>query len=214
MEEKLTFEDAYDKIIKTFPIYYKIFAQYLEKGKDISWELNRIYQPIFVGLMEYYEKFMEETIILNIMTDITTKYNPDKSFTLIDYLEYLYGNIFYETFLTEIKKINPLLIGYEHLCVFEYIIRVECVKHTQYVNTIKIIQMTEPETKLVNVMEHRMTNCAKKISFCLSWIKRNYSKQESFIELCWMIIKEKGLENLINLENVDTIDTFMNWHKK
>ena len=92
MEQKqlsanITFQDAQEKIIKTFPIYHNIFKQYLEKGKDVSYELNRLYQPIFIGLMEHYEKFMEEQTILDIMTDITTKYNPDKSFTIIDYLE-------------------------------------------------------------------------------------------------------------------------------
>lgn len=211
---KITFENTYDKIIKTFPIYHNIFKQYLEKGKNVSWELNRLYKPIFVGLMEHYEKFMEEQTILNIMTDISTKYNPDKSFTIIDYLEYLYGGILYETFLCEIKKINSENMRYEHLCIFEYIIRVECVKYSQYVNTIQIIKMTEPETKLIVAMEHRLSNCIKKISFCISWIKRSYSGMEDFIELCVGIVEEKGLSKLLDLESVKTLDTFMNWNAK
>lgn len=219
MEQKqlsanITFQDAREKIIKTFPIYHNIFKQYLEKGKDVSWELNRLYQPIFTGLMEYYEKFMEEQTILDIMTDITTKYNPDKSFTIIDYLEYLYGGIFYETFLCEIKKINSNAIRYEHLCVFEYIIRVETIKYSQYINTINIIKMTEPETKLLVAMEHRLANCIKKISFCISWVKRNYSSNKDFIELCMGIVEEKKLSELLNLETVNTFDTFMNWNSK
>jgi len=219
MEQKqlftnITFQETYDKIIKTFPIYYNIFKQYLEKGKDVSWELNRLYQPIFTGLMEYYEKFMDEQTILNIMTDITTKYNPDKSFTIIDYLEYLYGGIFYETFLYEIKKIEPNAIRYEHLCVFEYIIRVETIKYFQYINTINIIKMTEPETKLIVAMEHRLANCMKKISFCISWIKINYPINKNFIELCMEIVKEKKLDKLLDLESVKTLDTFMNWNTK
>lgn len=210
----ISFQDAREKIIKTFPIYHNIFKQYLEKGKDVSWELNRLYQPIFTGLMEHYEKFMEEQTILNIMTDITTKYNPDKSFTIIDYLEYLYGGIFYETFLCEIKKINPNMIRYEHLCVFEYIISVESIKYSQYINTINIIKMTEPETKLLVAMEHRLANCIKKISFCISWVKINYPSNKDFIRLCMDIVKEKGLIQLLDLEAVKKLDTFMNWNSK
>ena len=210
----ITFQDAYDKIIKTFPIYHNIFKQYLEKGKDVRWELNRLYEPIFTSLMEYYEKFMEEKTILDLMSDITTKYNPDKSFTIIDYLEYLYGGILYETFLHEIKKINQNNIRYEHLCVFEYIIRVECIKYFQYVNTLNIIRMTEPCTKLIDAMEHRLSNCIKKISFCISWVKRNYHTNENFVELCMGIIEEKNLSKFLDLKSVDTLDTFMNWNSK
>lgn len=214
LSSNITFHDAYDKIIKTFPIYHNIFKQYLEKGKNVSWELNRLYEPIFTGLMEYYEKFMEEKTILDIMTDITTKYNPDKSFTIIDYLEYLYGGILYETFLCEIKKINPNNIRYEHLCVFEYIIRVESIKYFQYVNTINIIKMNEPSSKLLVAMEHRLSNCMKKISFCISWVKRNYPSNEDFMKLCMGIVEEKGFSELLDLESVDTFDTFMNWNSK
>lgn len=211
--KKLSYQDAREKIIKTFPIYHNIFKQYLEKGKDVSWELNRLYSPIFMGLMEYYDKFMEEQTILDIMSDIIIKYKPEKSFIIIDYLEYLYGNIYYETFLTEIKKINKSNVRYEHLCVFEYIIRVECIKYSQYNNIIGIIGMTEPETKLLVVMEYRLANCLKKISFCLSWIERNYSNNLDFIEFCFQITKDKGLDKLLNLESVNTLDTFMNWNK-
>lgn len=214
LSSNITFQDAREKIIKTFPIYHNIFKQYLEKGKDVSWELNRLYKPIFTGLMEYYEKFMEEQTILDIMTDITTKYNPDKSFTIIDYLEYLYGGIFYETFLCEIKKINPNAIRYEHLCIFEYIIRVESVKYLQYTNTINIIKMVEQESKLLVAMEHRLANCIKKISFCISWVKKNYSSNEDFIGLLMDIVEEKRLNKLLDLESVKTLDTFMNWNSK
>lgn len=207
----LQFQNSYDKIIKTFPIYHNIFKQYLENGKDVSSELNRLYQPIFTGLIEQYDKFMEEQTILDIMTDITIKYNPDKSFTIIDYLEYLYGRIFYETFLHEIKKINPTLIRYEHLCIFEYIINVECIKHSQYVNTINIINMTEPGSKLLVAMEQRITNCIKKISFCISWVQRNFPANNDFIELCMDILEKKKLDKLLDLESVNNFDTFMNW---
>jgi hypothetical protein len=205
----ITYQDTYDKIIKTFPIYHNIFKKYMENGKDISWELNRIYRPIFTGLMENYEKFMEKQTILNIIYDLKTKYNPDKSFTIIDYLEYLFGNIFYETFLCEIKKINSNDIRYEHLCVFEYIINVECVKYNQYIDTIENITQTTHESKLIIAMKHRLSNCLKKISFCISWLKRNYSTLNDIIQLCESIIIQNGLESKINIESVNDIDSFL-----
>lgn len=210
----ISFQDTYDKIINTFPIYHSIFKQYLENGKNVSQELNRLYQPIFIGLVEYYDKFMEEQVIFDIITDITTKYKPHKSFTIIDYLEFLYGNVFYETFLYEIKKINHESIRYEHLCIFEYIIRVECFKRAQYVNIINIIKMTESETKLLEVMQHRISNCIKKISFCISWIERNYQSNKDFIEICKNITKEKGIYESLDMDTISLFDSFMNWNTK
>lgn len=215
-ELKINFENSYQKIIKTFPIYHNIFKQYFENGKDVSWELNRLYKPIFIGMMENYENFMDEQTIYNIINDINSKFNPEKSFTIIDYLEYLYGNIYYETFLSEIKKLNQNDIRYEHLCVFEYIIKVECIKYTQYVDTIEKIKSDNSESKLLVAMDFRINNCLKKISFCISWIERNYSMHNDFIGLCKDIIEEKQLSSLINLElinKVNKLDSFMNWNK-
>lgn len=210
---ELTFQDSYDKIIKTFPIYYKIFSKYMDKGKDVSWELNRLYKPIFSGLMEYYENFMDPSVITNIMNDIKNKYNPTKCFATIDYLEYLYGNIYYETFLYEIKKIDPLLIKYEHLCVFEYIIQVECIKYSEYTNVIKLLEEFEPESKLLLVMNFRLTNCAKKISFCISWLERNFSTHDDIIKICYNFIQNNNLNSKLDLNSVASYNSFMELNK-
>ena len=204
----ITYQETQTKIINTFPIYYKIFGKYYSEGKDVSWELNRIYQPIFIGLMEYYDKFMTEGIH-NIITDIKNKFNPDKPYAIIDYLEYLFGNILYETFLFEIKKINPNDISYEHLCVFEYIIKVECVKYTMYYQIIEELKKNEPNSKLVLAMENRICVCLKKISFCLSWLKRNYISHTLIIEICLQIIQNNNLESKIDINSVNTINSFM-----
>jgi hypothetical protein len=209
----ITYQDGYSKVVNTFPIYYKIFNKYYSEGKDVSWELNRIYQRIFTLLIEYYDKFMTNGIN-DIISDIKNKFNPDKPYAIIDYLEYLFGNILYETFLFEIKKINPNDIRYEYLCVFEYIIRVECVKYQQYYQIIEQLRQTEPESKLLLAMENRIEGCLKKISFCLSWLRKNYVSQILIIELCVQIIEDNGLESKIDSNSVNTINSFMELSKK
>jgi hypothetical protein len=204
---KITYEESLKKIIFTFPIYYKIFEKYYSKGTDVSGDLNRIYQSIFSGLMEYYSEFMLTGIDV-IISGISSKYNPDKPYAIIDYIEFLFGNILYETFLTEIKKINPNTIRYEHLCVFEYIIRVELVKYRLYLETISKI---ESESKLIIAMENRVGNCIKKISFSLGELEKNYSTHENIIELCKNLISESGfdIKSKIDTKILDSIDSFM-----
>ena len=187
----ITYENVYNKIILTFPIYYKIFNKYYSEGKDVSYE----------GIQ-------------NIIIDIKNKYNPDKSYAIIDYIEYLFGNILYETFLFEIKKINPDNIRYEYLCVFEYIIGVECIKYYQYFQIISKLKQTEPESKLILAMENRIEGCCKKMSFCLSWLKRNYQTQTYILELCNQIIEKNDIKSKINIESVNTINSFMDLGNK
>lgn len=204
----ISYQDAYNRIINTFPIYYNIFNKYYSEEKDVSNELNRIYQPIYTGLLDYYNEFMT-TGIINIITDIKNKFNPDKSYAIVDYLEYLFGNILYETFLLEIKKINPSDIRYEYLCVFEYIIRVECIKNVQYNRVITSLKETNPESKLVLAMENRIRGCFKKISFCLNWLERNFSSHSYIFDLCNKIIELAGLESMIDINSTSNYNSFM-----
>ena len=209
------FKDAYDRIINTFPDYYKIFNKYYLEGKDVSNELNCLYQPIFTGLLDYYDRFMVDEIT-NIINDINTKYEPDKPYAIVDYLEYLFGNILYETFLFEIKKINPNDMRYEYLCVFEYIINVECVKYNQYNKVISSLSENETKSKpkLVLAMENRIMGCLKKISFCLSWLERNFVKHTYIFDLCYKIIKFNGIESHIDVKSLNTINSFMEFNNK
>lgn len=181
------------KIILTFPIYYKLFEKYYTEGKNISYELNRLYEPIFIGLIEYYTEFMTESIE-NIIKEVEEKYNPDRPYALIDYIEFIYGNKLYDIFLSEIKKNNFEKIGYEHLCVFEYIIRVELHKYKLYLTTIGKI---ESGTKILVAFEHRINNCLKKISFCLRFLEKNFFQHTDLINLCRNLIIESNLEDKI-----------------
>lgn len=203
----LTYQEYINKIILTFPIYYNIFQKYYSSGKNVSDELNRIYQPIFIGLMEFYSEFMTKGII-EIINLIQNKYNPESNYAIIDYIEYLFGNILYETFLIEIKKININSIRYEYLCVFEYIIRVELIKFDLYQ---KILNKLEPESKIFYAFEHRISNCLKKISFSLGYLKKKFSTHENIFQLCRKLIEEFkfNIKDKIDINIVDKIDSFI-----
>lgn len=205
-----TYSDILDKIIKTYPIYYKIFSSYYSEGKNVTYELNRLYEPIFSGLVEYYTQFMNEGIAY-IIDKIKTTYYLEKPYALIDYIEFIYGNIFYETFLFEIKKINFNEIRYEHLCVFEYIIRVELVKYNLYLETISKI---ESGSKLLLAMEYRLDNCVKKISFSLAYLEKNYPKHQDVISFCNDIIDSSNVKSKIITNVMDNISSFMDINKK
>jgi hypothetical protein len=212
--KNLSYQESMNKIILTYSIYYKIFEKYYLEGTDVSRDLNRIYQPIFIGLMECYSEFMTEGI-KQIILNINLKYMPEKPYAIIDYIEFLFGNVFYETFLSEIKKINSNKIGYEHLCVFEYIVRVELIKYDLYSETLKKI---DPDTKIILAIKHRIVNCVRKMSFCLSWLKKNYPTQQDIFNLCLSFISESesysDIINKIELESVENIDSFMKINKK
>ena len=202
-----TYEDFIDKIILTYPIYYKVFEKYFSGDKNVHEILNKLYQPIFTGLIEYYSEFMSGGINIIIST-IENKYKPESSYAIIDYIEFLFGNILYETFLIEINKINQNTIRYEHLCVFEYIIRVELVKYKLYLETLSKLV---PGSKIIVPMTNRVENCIKKISFSLGYLEKKYSKHQDQIDLCKRIIVESGfeLENKIDTKIVDQIDSFI-----
>ncbi len=212
--KNLSYQEYMNKITITYPVYYKIFEKYYSEGKDVSRDLNRIYQPLFIGLMEYYSEFMTEGIN-QIILNINQKYKPESPYAIIDFIEFLFGNIFYETFLYEIKKVNPNTIGYEHLCVFEYIVRVELVKYDLYQETLKKIL---PGSKILLAMEQRVNNCSKKISFCLSYLKNNYLSHVDTYNLCLSLISDskypKEITDGINLASVEQIDSFMKIYKK
>ena len=208
----MTYQEYMNKIILTYPIYYNIFQKYYSGGKDVSRDLNRIYQPIFIGLMEYYSEFMTVGIE-EIIKTINTKYKPESVYAIIDYIEYLFGNIFYETFLTEIKKINQDTISYEYLCVFEYIIRVELIKYRLYQETLsKLVS----GSKIIPAMEYRVDGCLRKISFSLGYLEKKYSKHENIIGLCKNLILDSGfdIENKIDINIVDLTDSFVKINKK
>lgn len=221
--KKLTYQEYLNKIIMTFPIYYNVFKKYYLEGTNVAYELDRLYQPLFIGLLEYYNEFMtnnnnELSGIEQIIITVKNKYNPDLPYAIIDYIEYLFGNVLYETFLTEIKKIPEKSISYEYLCVFEYIIRSELHKYKLYKDILdnlkKSVQTDDSdnmESKLTNVFEHRINKCLNKMSFSLGLLEKYYPTYTNIIDLCKKIISdsEYDLIGLIDTNIASNINSFM-----
>ena len=188
---KLTYTEWLDKVIKAFPIYYNIFEKYYSGDKNTSYGFDSVYKSLFGGLVEYYQEFMLEGIE-KIVEQIKIQYNPTKPYASIDYIEFLFGNVLYETFIFELKKI-PLdknLIGYEYLCICEYIIRVELFKYKLYNDIIKDFEQSNQKTKLLDVMNFRVGNLIKRISFVIGFLESEYSEKIDIIELCKNLISE------------------------
>ena len=207
--EKISYETYLNKIILTYPVYYKIFEKYYNEGKNIKYELDRIYEPIFIGIMEFYYKYMTEGIN-EIISQIKNKYKPDKPYAIIDFIEFLFGNILYETFLTEIKKIDKKNISYEYLCIFEYIIRVELVKYKLY---LEVINKIDSGNKILLAMKFRKENCVKKISFCIGYLEKNYFSHTNIITLCYNLITELNLDIKIDTDIINNTNSFINISK-
>jgi hypothetical protein len=130
-------------------------------------------------------------------------------------------NFLYETFLTEIKKLDSTKIGYEHLCIFEYIIKVEIAKYNLYLETIdkieynKIINNNQKDSaKIILTMNQRIETCLKKISFSLGYLIKNYYQHSNIIELCKDLIIEANLENKINIDIINEINSFNELNNK
>lgn len=228
----LPYKEYLNKIIITFPIYYNVFKKYYSDGTDVSYELNRLYQPIFIGLVEYYSEFMggsgydceDGSGIEQIITKVKNKYNPDLPYAIIDYLEFLFGNVLYETFLTEIKKISNELLTYEYLCVFEYIIRVELHKHKIYQEILDNLKQSEKsnnpdniESKLTTVFECRINKCLKKITFSLGLLEKyslshtHTNTRINIVDHCKKIISDYNCDllSLIDTNITSNINSFM-----
>ncbi len=189
-------------IIDFFPIYYKIFEEYF-KGKNVTEQLNSIYKPIFQNvLMPNYTDLM--CGIKEISDEIVSKYGKPTPYSIIDYLEFLFGNIFYETFYHQLKKIPEESVMKYHLVVFKYIIYVESVKNLLYNEIIQIIS-SDPESKYIMVMNKRKKNTELKINFCLKIIKF-YDEKNLQIE-CEEFILDNGIQ--INPELVKDFDSFI-----
>ncbi len=161
--ESDTIVDSIKKIVEIYPTFYSLYLKYM-KGEKVAKELDELYKPIFSKiLMPYY---------------------------IIDYIEFLCGNIYYETFLFELKKIEPTNIGVEHLNIFKYIMYVEYIKYCKYKNVIDELNL---DSKFRPVMMKRKNHCVKKISLCYNIMFDNYNHndtQREFIESCKNMIQD------------------------
>lgn len=197
-ETNQTFMHSIEEIIDTYPKYYAIFKRYF-KGENVKSELDDIYKPLFTNtiLPNYYELMINVKIIYEY---IEKKYGKDTSFSILDYLEFIFGNILYETFLYEFNKIPEKNVNSAHLAVFHNIILVESFKFEIYK---EVVVGLDIESKFTPIMVRRSYNCELKISLSLKIIKSFKKKIKDteqinmlnqMIKECDQLIKDNEIE--------------------
>ncbi len=198
-----------EKLIQTYPEYFEIYSRYI-KGHKVKNELDELYKTLFTNVIipNYYELMYN----INVLVDELTKiYFIDldnqfyKLIPLIDYIEFIFGNVLYETFLFELNKITKENINLEQINIFKYIITVELEKFSIYK---KIIVSLDLESKFLPVMIQRSKNCELKISLCLKKIIEHSNFKNIFIE-CNNFIKEKDKDIEVSISKVKNYNSFI-----
>ena len=178
-------------VIQTYPKYYSIYLRYM-KGQNVKTELDSLYNGIFTEtiLPNYCDLMYGIDQIYNL---IEKNYENKLPYAILDYLEFIFGNILYETFYYGIKQIPLESINQIHLAVFKYIIYVETYKFEIYK---KIIVELDLESKFLPIMVKRSYNCELKISFGLKILNdfKSIDFNNTIINECEQIIKNTGIE--------------------
>ncbi len=177
--------DSICKIIDTFPAYLNLYQKYM-KGEKVAKELDELYRPIFSQIMvPYYMEIMPN--IQEIVSLIEKKYsNIVNEYAIIDYIEFLCGNIYYETFVFELGKIPVKDIKTDHLIVFKYILYVEYVKYKIYQQILSTIPL---DSKFRPAMTKRKDFVIKKINYTIDLIEKKYmDSHNDFFNECKQIV--------------------------
>ena len=177
--------ESIKKIVDAYPFYLLIYKKYI-KGEKVYKELDELYRPLFSQvLVPYYMDILPN--IKEIMDLIEkTHVDPENPCAILDYLEFLCGAIYYETFVYELDKIEVSSIRLEHLMVFKYILYVEYVKYSQYN---KLLSSIDPNSQFKATMLKRKDITIKKINFTIDLVERKYSESnKDFVTECKQII--------------------------
>ena len=183
--------DPSNPVIQTYPKYYSIYLRYL-KGENVKTELDLLYNGLFTEIIlpNYCDLMYGIDQINNL---IKKNYGSESPYAILDYLEFIFGNILYETFYYGIKQIPLESINQIHLSVFKCIIYVETYKFEIYK---KIIVELDLESKFLPIMVRRSYNCELKISFGLKILNefKLIDLINTIINECEQIIKNTGIE--------------------
>ena len=191
-------------VIQTYPKYYSIYLRYL-KGENVKTELDSLFNGLFTEtiLPNYCDLMYGIDQIDNL---IEKNYGKESPYAILDYLEFIFGNILYETFYYGIKQIPLESINQIHLAVFKYIIYVETYKFEIYK---KIIVELILESKFLPIMVRRSYNCELKISFALK-ILNDYSSidlNNTIVNECEQIIKNTDI--VLRMEIIKNANSFI-----
>jgi len=199
-----------EQIIESFPNYLQIYKKYMS-GSNVKKELDDLYRPLFCNTImpNYYEIFNGCKIIIDELNKLYLSsidcIDKSKLIPLIDFLEFIYGNVLYETFLFEINKISKNELKQEQILIFKYIIFVEINKFLLYK---KIISELDIESKFLPVMVQRSRNCELKISFSLKKMLE-YSKFKKIFEECEEMISICDKDIQYSIKKVENANSFI-----
>lgn len=191
-------------VIQTYPKYYLIYLRYL-KGENVKTELDSLYNGLFTEtiLTNYCDLMYGIDQIDNL---IEQNYGKESPYAILDYLEFIFGNILYETFYYGIKQIPLESINQIHLAVFKYIIYVETYKFEIYK---KIIVELDLESKFLPIMVRRSYNCELKISFALKILNdfKSIDYNNTIVNECEQIIKNTDI--VLRMEIIKNANSFI-----
>ncbi len=199
-----------ESIVLVYPKYYEFYKRYL-KGENIKKELDDLYRPLFKEVIApNYTELMLSVYKLDTM--IEEKYGPPETiFCILDYFEFIFSNVLYETFIYELDLLPPGTMELYHIAVFKYIIFVELYKFAVYK---RVVVELELESIYLPAMVQRSYNCELKISFALKKLIE-YSlvlKDNSFVNEAKELIKTHEAE--LRIKEVKKATSFITLCKK
>jgi hypothetical protein len=199
-----------ESIVSVYPVYYEIYKRYL-KGQNIKKELDDLYRPLFKEtIAPNYTELMLSVYKLDTM--IEERYGtPDTIFCVLDYFEFIFSNVLYETFIYELDLLPDDALELYHLAAFKYIIFVELYKFAVYK---RVVVELDIESVYLPAMVQRSYNCELKISFALKKLIE-YSlkiKDNTFVNESKDLIKSHEAE--LRIKEVKNATSFIKLCKK
>ena len=136
---------------------------------------------------------------------------PDTIFCVLDYFEFIFSNVLYETFIYELDLLPEGTLELYHIAVFKYIIFVEIYKFSVYK---RVVVELDIESVYLPAMVQRSYNCELKISFALKKLIE-YSlkiKDNTFVNESKDLIKTHEVE--LRIKEVKNATSFIKLCKK
>lgn len=165
-QPELDAKRACDLIIGYFPEYQNLMFKIFTTNRNMSNEINEIKKTIFNDiLITFHEESME--YIFYIIDNIQQKYTPKYFLAIIDFIDLIYQNAFYDIFSTkfqELEIIDPEKIKEAHLKIFNLIVYVEHVKYKLYEQFENKTPVTN--TAVLNTLKKRKSNSILRINVC------------------------------------------------
>jgi hypothetical protein len=186
--------ESLKQIVDAYSTYLSIYKRYL-KGEKVAKEFDELYRPIFSKIL--MPQYMEIMPNIKELIELIRKNNYSSNeidnlvtdYSIIDYIEFLCGNIYYETFIFELNKIDKQSIKLDHLFVFKYILYVEYIKYSTYNKILQRIETLDPESKYKTSMTKRRDFSIRKINFTMRHLENKYgNSHEDFVNECKQIV--------------------------